>query len=124
MSKTSVERTALLFNDAINAQDLDALERLMTADHRFVDGEGSSIDGRTDSLAAWGSFFAAFPDYRNHFDLVITLGDHVVIKGSSTCRDPRLAGPALWSAHVVEGRVSEWRVHDETVDSEPDRTVS
>jgi ketosteroid isomerase-like protein len=124
MSKTTVERTALLFNDAINAQDLDALERLMTADHRFVDGDGSSIDGRTDSLAAWESFFEAFPDYRNHFDLVITLGDHVVIKGSSTCRDPRLAGPALWSALVVEGRVSEWRIHDEATDAVTDLSVS
>jgi ketosteroid isomerase-like protein len=117
MPPRSAEQTAIAFNDAINARSIDDLERLMTADHRFIDSEGASIDGRVASLDAWDDFFEAFPDYRNHFDLVISIDNQVMIAGSSTCEDERLSGPALWSALVVEGRVAEWRVHDDTPDT-------
>lgn len=41
-------------------------------------------------------------------------GDLVVMVGSSHCSEKALDGPALWSAKVREGKVSEWRVYDDT----------
>ena len=50
------------FNDAINARHLDALSALMSEDHRFVDSEGSTIDGKIACTEAWRGFFASFPE--------------------------------------------------------------
>jgi hypothetical protein len=31
----------------------------------------------------------------------------------SVCSDNRLSGPALWTAEVVGGLISEWRVYED-----------
>jgi hypothetical protein len=86
----------------------------MTEDHRFIDSADHVIDGKAACIEAWRGFFAAFPDYRNSFEGMRTREDTVAIAGRSSCSDPRLDGPALWLAKVREGRVSEWRVYDDT----------
>jgi len=108
---------ALQFNDAINARDLDSLVALMTDDHRFIDTAGTTFEGAARAREIWAGFFAAFPDYRNHLETVIEKAGTVAIAGRSTCSDPRLAGPALWSAIIVDGVVREWRVHEDTPDN-------
>jgi uncharacterized protein (TIGR02246 family) len=101
------------FNDAINARDLAGLEGLMTDDHRFVDAAGAEVRGRAACLDAWRGFFTGFPDYRNVFDEVREVAPgEVVATGRSECTDPRLEGPARWSASVVDGRVRRWQVDD------------
>ncbi len=105
---------AIRFNDAINARDIEALVALMTDDHRFVNTEGTVFEGIDRCREIWSGFFAAFPDYRNHFDTVTEKDGTVVIAGRSTCSDARLAGPALWSAIIVDDAVGEWRVHEDT----------
>jgi ketosteroid isomerase-like protein len=105
---------ATAFNEAINHRDIDGLSVLMPADHVFVDSAGESTVGRPAALKAWRSFFAQFPDYRNHFSELALDGDQVSIAGYSTCSHEALAGPALWSAIIADGRVSEWRVHSDT----------
>jgi uncharacterized protein (TIGR02246 family) len=105
------ERVVEAFNDAINAGDLAALARLMSDDHRFVDAAGGCVDGKAACTDAWRGFFAAYPDYRNHFADVRRLGGGVVeVTGVSTCSDPTLDGPARWRAVVRGGLVTEWRV--------------
>jgi hypothetical protein len=42
------------FNDAINRRDLAALARLMSADHRFIDGDARRVDG--DVVVEWRVF--------------------------------------------------------------------
>ena len=98
------ERVVEAFNDAINAGDLAALTRLMSEDHRFVDAVGGCVDGKTACSEAWRGFFAAYPDYRNHFEEVRGVGGGVVeVIGESTCAEPALDGPARWRAVVRDG---------------------
>jgi ketosteroid isomerase-like protein len=102
---------ARAFNKAINARDLDALGRLMHDEHRFVDSAGTTVDGKPACLDAWRGFFAAFPDYRNIFDQVVSDGGGgVAIRGRSECSEPALTGPAHWHAIVEHGLLREWRV--------------
>lgn len=103
------------FNEGINGRDLDALASLMTEDHVFIDSAGARVHGKQRCLAAWSGFFDAFPDYRNEFaSIVLTSSDVVAVAGRSVCSEPALDGPALWRARVREGRISEWRVCEDT----------
>src|SRR5262245_49524831 len=101
----------LAFNEAINARDLGALSALMTDDHRFVDSEGATVDGKGACTDAWRGFFAAFPDYRNVFDDVRSGAPGVVdIDGRSECSVAELDGPARWRAEVRDDKVAVWQV--------------
>ncbi|WP_328470974.1 nuclear transport factor 2 family protein [Actinoplanes sp. NBC_00393] len=108
----SPRSVAYAFNDCINDRDLAGLSALMTDDHTFVDAAGAAITGKAACAEAWRSFFAAFPDYRNEFVTVNVDGGTVTVTGYSTCSEPALAGPARWTATVVDGRVSRWQVTD------------
>lgn len=101
------------FNHAINRRDLSALASLMHDDHRFVDSAGDAISGKDPCIAAWSSFFEAFPDYRNRFDAIHDLGSgRVRAVGRSECSVVELHGPASWTATVVDSLVLEWRVDE------------
>lgn len=102
------------FNDCINAQDLAGLSALMTDDHVFIDKADNRVVGKSACQEAWRGFFGAFPDYRNNFEDIQVHDNLVVVAGRSTCSDPRLAGAALWTAKVRDGRISEWRVWEDT----------
>lgn len=122
MSKGLVEDDPLQglvrqFNEAINSQDMKGLAELMSSEHAFMDTAGHAIRGKQETLKAWESFFAAFPDYQNVFEGLVTKEDLVVIVGRSSCSDRRLDGPALWTARVENGKITEWRVFDDTPDN-------
>jgi ketosteroid isomerase-like protein len=106
---------AVAFNDAINRRDLRALAALMTDGHTFVDSADVRLAGKDAVVEAWRGFFEAFPDYRNDWTHVITVGDAVVAVGCSACpTEPELDGPAIWTATTDGDRISEWRVLDDT----------
>jgi ketosteroid isomerase-like protein len=106
---------AIAFNEAINRRDLGALEALMTGGHTFIDAEGNRVAGKDAVLDAWRGFFAAFPDYRNDWATVTSIGETVVAVGRSSCsNEPALRGPAIWTARTVGHRISEWRVLEDT----------
>ena len=106
------------FNEAVNGRDLPTLGKLMTDDHTFIDSSGEVFAGKEKVLRAWDGFFAAFPDYRNEWAEVLTIGGTVVAIGRSVCStEPTLDGPAIWTARTQGGRVSEWRVYDDTPES-------
>ena len=112
------DRVAAEFNEAINRRDLGVLADLMTEDHTFVDSDGNVFAGRAQVVAAWEGFFAAFPDYRNEWAHVSTTGELVVALGRSVCStEEALDGPAIWTARTERGRVTEWRVYDDTLES-------
>jgi ketosteroid isomerase-like protein len=52
----------LAFDEAINSRDVDALARLMTDAHRFVDPSGATVHGRDACVEAWRGFFDTCPD--------------------------------------------------------------
>jgi ketosteroid isomerase-like protein len=111
----SSRRVVVAFNEAINRRDLDALAELMTDDHRFVDSAGSVVAGKDEVLAAWEGFFESFPDYRNDWGEVTSSDAVVTATGRSVCsNEPALDGPAIWTARTSGGKVSEWRVHEDT----------
>ena len=111
MDPFDVMMVVLRFNERINALGLEGLVAMMTEDHFFVDSEG---DRDEDMEEGWRGFFSSYPDYRNVFTRVQAEGDSVAIAGYSTCSHEALDGPALWSARVRDGRLSEWRVHKDT----------
>ncbi len=112
-SATDAVATVVAFNEAINARDSAALSRLMTDTHRFIDSEGTTVDGKRACLDAWRGFFEAFPDYRNVFDEAAEVDPGiVVVHGRSECTVAALDGPAEWRAVVRDGRVDEWHVSE------------
>lgn len=100
------------FNGGINGRDLGALARLMADDHTFIDAQGGVVSGRRGCLEARRGFFASFPDYRNVFESLAARGEVVTVVGHSVCSAPSLAGPAVWTVRIRDGRVAEWRVHE------------
>jgi ketosteroid isomerase-like protein len=109
------DQIAAAFNEAINARDLDALRALMADGHTFVDAEGTVLEGTERVLAAWRDFFATFPDYRNEWAEEIPIRDGVIALGRSVCAtEPALDGPAIWQAKVIDGKVAEWRILENT----------
>ena len=114
MIPTDAQTLVNSFNACINARDLSGLMELMTDDHVFIDKSGNRVIGKNACENAWRGFFAAFPDYRNSFEETHSRTDIVVMSGRSSCSDSRLAGPALWTARIHNGRVCEWRVMEDT----------
>jgi ketosteroid isomerase-like protein len=115
VSGFSPDDVAVRFNEAVNRRDLPALGKLMTDDHTFIDSRGEVFSGKERVLRAWEGFFAAFPDYRNEWGDVLTIGGTVVAIGRSVCStEAALDGPAIWAARTEGDRVSEWRVYDDT----------
>lgn len=106
--------TVIAFNTCINDGDLDGIAALMAPDHTFVDSSGAGERGRDAVVAAWSRFFDRFPDYRNVFEEIDVRDDLVVVTGRSECPVEALDGPAIWTARVRDGLVTEWRVHDDT----------
>ncbi len=111
MDEFDVMMVVLGFNERINARDLGGLVGMMTGDHFFIDSEGERHEGMEEG---WRGFFARYPDYRNVFTRVQAEGGLVAIAGYSTCSYGPLDGPALWSARVRDGLVSERGVYEDT----------
>lgn len=112
----SADPTAVVvrFNDCINGRDIGGLARLMSEDHTFIDSQGGVVLGKQGCLDAWRGFFDSFPDYRNVFDSLTARDDLVTVVGHSVCSEPSLAGPALWTARIRDGKVAEWHVYEDT----------
>ena len=104
----------LQFNRYINARDLDGLASLMTDDHIFIDSANDVHEGKESMIAGWTEFFQSYPDYQNIFEAVYFRGESVIMRGYSTCSFEPLDGPAIWSAKVRDGLLSEWRVYLDT----------
>ncbi len=114
MDSFDIMMVALKFNVKINKRGLDGLTEFMTPDHTFIDSEGEVYEGREAMKEGWRDFFSSYPNYRNIFTRVQVEDDFVAMVGYSTCSHGPLDGPALWSARVREGLVSEWRVYEDT----------
>ncbi len=57
-------KVALTFVEAINSGRAGELAALMTADHVFVDSDGTEVSGRERMREGWESYFAMVPDFR------------------------------------------------------------
>jgi len=113
-STDSAQATALAFVSAINARNLDALVKLMTEDHAFIDYEGNEQRGRDTMRWAWRSYFESFPEYQIHAERIVALGDTVVLIGQTTgshvAPEVEALETVIWAALVDGGRVREWHI--------------
>lgn len=120
MTATQVKTVITAFIEAINAHDVDALGRLMTDDHLFVDSLGNRVVGAVAMIAGWRHYFAMFPDYRIDLDKVFTDGSDAMLHGSAhgvlyhdgaPVLDGAWTVAAAWRVVVLGGKVSLWQVY-------------
>jgi ketosteroid isomerase-like protein len=115
MAPRRYEGAAVAFNEAINRRDIEALRRLMTDGHVFIDSDSNVLAGKARVLKAWEGFFDVFPDYRNEWSKVIPSDGALIAIGRSLCStEPALNGPAIWAVRTADDKVSEWRVYEDT----------
>lgn len=119
-STLSPEKIVQEFNHKINTRDLEGLSEMLTPDHTFIDSSQEVHQGRELMITNWKTFFELYPDYQNHFRFLKTQADLVIVLGHSTCSFSALAGPAIWTARVVQNRIAEWRVY---LDNEANRRM-
>ena len=87
----------------------------MTGDHTFIDSAGTVLSGRERVLRAWEGFFEAFPGYANIWTDLAVNGETLIAVGRSVCAsEADLDGPAIWTATIRAGKVSRWRVYEDT----------
>jgi ketosteroid isomerase-like protein len=115
-----VERIANQFVEAINRHDVNALYRLMSVDHRFIDSGGAVYEGREAMKGGWIGYFNMVPDYRIDVAKVIVSGETAVLLGKASgtyTSDGKLRSenhwetPAAWRAEIIGGRLREWQVY-------------
>jgi ketosteroid isomerase-like protein len=94
------QSAAVAFNEALNRRDLDALDRLMTDDHTFIDSDDNVLAGKEKVLKGWKRFFDAFPDYRNDWSTVTPTGGTLTAVGRSVCSTE----PALGRSRDLDGQ--------------------
>jgi ketosteroid isomerase-like protein len=117
MGKKDPKLTTLKFNECINNRDIEGLSKLMTEDHVFIDSSDDIHRGKESLIKGWADFFNQYPDYLNHFSVVESRGDLVLVIGQSTCSFESLDGPALWTAKIENDLVAEWRVYLDTAEN-------
>jgi len=106
--------TALLFNECINARDLDGLAALMTDDHTFVDRDDGRHRGKDRMRRGWRDFFEQFPEYRNTFVRVQSSGALVAVLGYAQWTLEGGPDHVIWTAMIRDDLVAEWRVLEDT----------
>lgn len=141
MDQKSIE-VAQQFVAAINRQDVDALEALMTPEHSFTDSLGNVARGREGMRQAWTLYFQMVPDYTLEIHETFAQDSAVVMLGTAqgtyshafetvqSTGSPTPDGTSKWAkrwqtpaavrALVNDGKVAEWRVY---ADNEPLRKL-
>lgn len=86
----------------------------MSEDHVFIDREGNIQRSKKVMVQNWKKFFSMFPHYRNTFTRMESRENLVVILGHAYWSEDNPRDPAIWTAKITDGRVSEWRVYADT----------
>ena len=117
------------FVKAINAGDPDAIAKLLSEDHVFVDSGGRMVRGRDAMREAWVGYLAMVPDYTLRVEqtlssrsLVVLLGtaEGTISEGKKLDPDNHWETPGAWKAVIRRGKVAEWRVY---ADNTPIREI-
>ena len=121
----TIQKVADKFVAAINRQDVAAIYKLMTEDHRFIDSGGQIFEGRERMKAAWPDYFKMFPDYSIEVSEKFASADTIVLLGHASgtyTSDGSLKPenhwhiPAAWKAVIAGEKVKLWQVF---ADNEP-----
>ena len=116
----SPAQIVLLFLERINQRNPDALAKLMSPEHLFIDSLGQQVRGREKMRAGWRGYYALCPDYWVSHDEFFESGSRVAVFGTAggtiavkgeLLPENQWQIPAAWLAVVEEGLISEWRVY-------------
>jgi ketosteroid isomerase-like protein len=111
------------FIDCINRGDLAGLTNLMGEHHTLRVQAEEPLVGRDANAEAWSGYFAAFPNYLIYPRHIAVDGERVAVLGSTTGShlslpdDEELMLMVIWKATVRDGRLTEWRVIDDSVEA-------
>lgn len=121
MRDDAPEVTALEFVECINTGDLDGIVALTASTYTFIDMEGDVYVAETAEAIreSWNEYLSANPDYRIIVQQVLRSGDGVAIVGQTigSHLDPDVERKelVLWTAKLVDGCISEWRIYSTLV---------
>ena len=108
------------FVRAISSQDVGAISDLMTADHAFVDSDGTEIRGKERMRAAWAQYFQMFPDYgikvqetysRDQVVILVGTAEGTYAVDGELLAENHWSVPAVWRAVAGDDALLEWRVY-------------
>jgi ketosteroid isomerase-like protein len=126
-NEMKAKETANKFVSAINRHDTEAISRLMTEDHTFIDSGGGSYGGDV-MRGGWAEYFRMFPDYKIEISEVFASGQTVLLIGKASgtyTADGTLKpanhwqSPAVWKAVAAGDKIKLWQVFcDNTLVSE------
>ncbi len=126
-NEMKAKEAANKFVSAINQHNAEALSRLMTEDHTFIDSGGGTYSS-AEMRGGWAEYFKMFPDYKIEVFEVFVSGETVILLGKASgtyTTDGTLKpanhweSPAVWKAVVAGERVKVWQVFcDNTLVSE------
>ena len=117
MTALEVAETFVL---AINTGDANRLARLMTAEHVFIDADGSEHAGRDRVQLGWREYFDLVPDFRikvtDHFatkQTVVLLGqaDGTFVQHGALKPENHWSVPAAWRVIVDAELVAVWQLY-------------
>lgn len=119
MNKRDPKIVALLYNEQINARNLEGVIALMADNHRFIDSK-NRVENKEQMKKSCKEFFTEYSDYKNIFHTVISRNNLVILLGHSECSEPVLDGAAIWTAKIENDQVAEWRIY---LDTEENRKI-
>jgi ketosteroid isomerase-like protein len=111
---------ALSFVDAINSKDIEDLADLMTADYKFIDGDGSEHCGKDRMKAGWKEHFELIPDLTltisEHYeenDTVVLLGwsSGTIIENGELRTENSWRVPCAWRVIVESEKIAVWQLY-------------
>ncbi len=117
------------FVNAINRGDVELISRMMSVNHRFIDGMGEVIQGSEHMKQSWTAYLKIMPDYHIEIREVYGSGRTIIILGETSgtyTTDGNMKPenfwkvPAAWRAVVLGDRIQEWQVF---ADNEPVRQI-
>ena len=108
------------FVDAINSREIERLAELMTADHKFIDGDGSEHVGKESMQEGWRQHLELIPDLTLFVSDTFEQGETVVLLGWSSgtfVQDGELKSanswrvPCAWRVVVSSQKIAVWQLY-------------
>jgi ketosteroid isomerase-like protein len=108
------------FIDRINRGDIDGLANLMTDEHTLQVLDEAPLVGKASNIEAWQGYVSSFPRYviypheLSEHDGVVAVVGHTTGSHLDLPDEEERELTVLWTAHVDGGRLSLWRIEEDT----------
>jgi hypothetical protein len=108
------------FIDRVNRGDVDRLGELMTDDHTLEVLDEEPLIGKASNIEAWRGYASSFPDYVIYPHQFSEVDGLVAVLGHTTGShlglpdDEERTLTVIWVARVDHGRLSLWRIEEDT----------